>query len=399
MARHRRSSKLETRASRLRLDIKRKPYFLQVAPRVGLGYRRNQGPGTWVARGADGHGGYWTKAFALADDHEDADGNSVLTFWQAQDRAKEIVRGKAGGTRPVTVAEALEHYAADLKGRGGSTENVSRVISNLPPALAAKTVSILSSRELRHWRDGMVAKGQKSSTADRTARMMKAALNLASRDDPRVQNSSAWKSGLARLPEEEPPPNKIIGDGLIRKIVAAAHRLDPCLGLMVEVAAVTGSRPSQILRLEVADLRDTNPAAPQLMMPSSRKGRRRRVTRTPLPIPPELGKALRHHVADRDRSEVLLINGKGKLSYGVSRRGWIDIVSELGLDADVTLYSLRHSSIVRQLLKGVPTRVVAAHHDTSVPVIEHTYSRYIGTVSDQIVRGSLIDLSTEEAGR
>ena len=65
----------------------------------------------------------------------------------------------------------------------------------------------------------------------------------------------------------------------------------------------------------------------------------------------------------------------------------------LGIDAGVTLYSLRHSSIVRQLLAGVPTRVVAAHHDTSVPVLEHTYSRHISTVSDSVVRRALIDLS------
>jgi hypothetical protein len=39
------------------------------------------------------------------------------------------------------------------------------------------------------------------------------------------------------------------------------------------------------------------------------------------------------------------------------------------------MYALRHSSIVRQLLAGVPVRIVAAGHDTSVKMIEHTYSR------------------------
>ena len=198
MARHRRSSKLETRASRLRLDIKRKPYFLQVAPRVGLGYRRNQGPGTWIARGADGHGGYWTKAFAIADDHEDADGNTILNFWQAQDRAKQVVRGPVGGIRPITVAEALEHYASDLTVRGGSSANARRVINCVPPTLAAKTVSLLSSRELRHWRDGLINSGLKASSADRNARMLKAALNLAAKDDPRdVHRGSPAQLALA----------------------------------------------------------------------------------------------------------------------------------------------------------------------------------------------------------
>ena len=48
-------------------------------------YRRNKTNGTWVLKVSDGHGAYWTKGFALADDFEDADGKTVLTFYQAQD--------------------------------------------------------------------------------------------------------------------------------------------------------------------------------------------------------------------------------------------------------------------------------------------------------------------------
>jgi len=61
--------------------------------------------------------------------------------------------------------------------------------------------------------------------------------------------------------------------------------------------------------------------------------------------------------------------------------------------AEVTLYALRHSSIVRQLLAGVPTRVVAATHDTSVAMLERTYSRCIGEHSDALTRVALLDLA------
>jgi len=61
----------------------------------------------------------------------------------------------------------------------------------------------------------------------------------------------------------------------------------------------------------------------------------------------------------------------------------------------VTLYALRHSSIVNQLLAGVPVRVVAAGHDTSVAMLERTYSRHIGDHSDGLVRSSLIDVDGE----
>jgi len=218
--------------------------------------------------------------------------------------------------------------------------------------------------------------------------MLKAALNLAARDDPRITNASAWKTGLSRLPEAEPPPNKIISDDTVREIVAAAHEMDSRFGLFIEALATTGARSSQLQRLEVADLHDGD-SAPWLSMPSSRKGRRRRITRYAMPIPASLAEALRHLAYGRERHALLFAKSEGERSRHLFRR----LAADLGLDSSVSLYSLRHSSVVRQLLAGVPTRVVAAHHDTSVPVMEHTYSRHIASVGDSVVRQALLDFS------
>ena len=63
-----------------------------------------------------------------------------------------------------------------------------------------------------------------------------------------------------------------------------------------------------------------------------------------------------------------------------------------GLDpSEVTIYALRHSNIVRQLLAGVPARVVAVNHDTSIAMLERTYSRYIGDHADALARRALLD--------
>ena len=51
--------------------------------------------------------------------------------------------------------------------------------------------------------------------------------------------------------------------------------------------------------------------------------------------------------------------------------------------------NLRHSSVVRQLIAGVPIRVVAVNHDTSIAMLEKTYSRYIGDHSNDLVRQNL----------
>ena len=64
----------------------------------------------------------------------------------------------------------------------------------------------------------------------------------------------------------------------------------------------------------------------------------------------------------------------------------------------VVPYALRHSSIVRQLLRGVPIRVVVSHHDTSVAEIERTYSRFItGDPTEALTRATLLDLAKPAA--
>ena len=68
------------------------------------------------------------------------------------------------------------------------------------------------------------------------------------------------------------------------------------------------------------------------------------------------------------------------------------VVTAIGLDpAEVTMYCLRHSSIVRMLLRNVPIRLVASLHNTSVAMIEKHYSKYITEHSiDDITRAGLL---------
>jgi len=51
------------------------------------------------------------------------------------------------------------------------------------------------------------------------------------------------------------------------------------------------------------------------------------------------------------------------------------IATALKLGDDVTPYAFRHSSIIRMLVKYVPIRIVAQHHDTSTGEIEKVYAR------------------------
>jgi hypothetical protein len=65
---------------------------------------------------------------------------------------------------------------------------------------------------------------------------------------------------------------------------------------------------------------------------------------------------------------------------------------------EVTIYALRHSSIVRQLLKGVPVAIVADSHDTSERQIRAHYAKYISDHSDALTRAAMLDLTVPPAG-
>jgi integrase len=391
MARRPRASRLENRSNRLKLPVRWKPYdFTTISPGIALGYRRNQGPGVWVVRVADGKGGNWTKRVGLADDHEDADGTNVLSFWQAQDRARKLARGGDDAGRPLTVGEALDIYAADLVARGGAIENAGRIHKHITPTLASKPVGLLTVRELAHWRDGLLGAGMKSATLVRLCKAFKAALNLAARRDPRITNRAVWRDALSGIAEDYASRNvQRLEDNQVRAVVNAAYAIDPAFGLYCEVHAATGARTSQISRLTVADLQ--NGGAPRLMMPCSRKGKNRKAGKRPVPITASLAAKLR---SNRLADAPLLLRSDGQ-AWQSTQDGDHEVLYRKAAErAGVvgTIYALRHSSIVRMLLAQVSPRITAAVHDTSLSQLERTYSAFIADYSDAVTRPALLDL-------
>ena len=219
-------------------------------------------------------------------------------------------------------------------------------------------------------------------------------MTLAASRDTRIGNVLAWKFGLAALPNAGEARNTILSDDTVRELVGAAYNIDHAFGLLVETAAVTGARVSQIARLEVQDLQD-DCAAPRLMMPSSRKGRGRKIERRPVPIPPSLATKLQAAGNGRAADAPLLLKQLGgRWRKGDHAKPFTAITR--GFDpVNVTFYALRHSSIVRELLANIPVRVVAAKHDTSVAMIERTYSKHISDHTDALTRRALLDLAAD----
>src|SRR5262249_29576741 len=139
-------------------------------------------------------------------------------------------------------------------------------------------------------------KGFARGTVGRTIRMAKAALNAAADQDRRISRD-AWQVGLKSLPDAERTRGDVIlSDATVRRVITAAHEEGPEFALLVELAAINGAPPSQLRRLQVADVQ-TDGADPRLMMPTSAKGRRKEITRRPVPIPAALALRLRQLAA------------------------------------------------------------------------------------------------------
>jgi hypothetical protein len=156
-----------------------------------------------------------------------------------------------------------------------------------------------------------------------------------------------------------------------------------------------GGFASQAARLTCGDLQTDRPD-PRLMMPSSFKGAQKKITHRPVPITPALAAALKRATSDRPGDAPLLLKRGGSAWQATNTSDHRDLfrraVERAGLDPDqTTSYALRHSSIVRALLGGVPVAVVAQQHDTSVREIEAHYGKFILDFSDAISRRVLLD--------
>jgi integrase len=393
MARRVRSKDLETRTARLRLARRKKPYAVKIMRGVYLLYRRNETAGPWMVRVCRG-GEDWTERLGLSDDFDEADARDTLDYWQAQDRAPVQARvGKP--TSDLSVRAAVERYERDLEARGNDSENARRVLSHLASSkLANKLLTAPSlANNLSEFRDHLVAQGCKPATIDRIFHAFRAALNLAAENDERITRRP-WKAALKDSGGAEAGAGNVILDDADRRALrGVAYRDSDEFGLLIDVLDETGARPSQVARLTAEDVQAdftdprTGKRQPRLMIPVSRKGNGKKKARSiPVPITGELADRL------KGRTGVLLRRADGTPWVEVNLTHYCARAMEgvtFNNPSKVTMYALRHTSIVRQLLAGVPTRVVAALHDTSVVMIEHNYSRFIGDHVDDIVRATL----------
>lgn len=417
-------AKLATRTARAGLP--EGIHFRSIDENVHLSYRRGKRGGTWGLRVYCGDGQYRRERLGVADDIIE-EGNLTFDAAVKAARAKVTAWRKKEAARaagPIaTVRSAVESYV-EMRDRRESLHQGRAVRSSAShklnahvlcnEELAATELHRLTVAELAKWRKSL---NGSAASRQRVVNDFKAALNDCA---PTAETKLIIKEGLAAPKGEgrsqgegDDVECKLLTDAQTRSLLKTLrHTGDEDLYLLSLVLASTGTRFAQARLLKVKDVQIDRL---RIVMPSSRKGRSdsRRRDAVPIPVGQDIIDALMPIIAGRGPNEVLFQRWRHRQvapgQWVRDSRGPWKTASELsrpiraaieaaGLPASTSAYSFRHSSIVRSLREGLPVRLVAQLHDSSIQMIEAAYTRFMADALEDVARKAIVPMVTEDRG-
>jgi integrase len=377
-------AKLDSRTARAKLKKGRQPHWQALTPRTHLGFQhwKGNGAGRWILRRYLGQGNkYRVMPLGLADDYDDPNGVTILSFDQAKAKALSMV--ETSGDQKVqnlTVRQAMERYIRFKESEGAPVWDVkSRGAANILPELGDLVVAELTDDILRGWRNRMAASPaqtrpkagkvqyrskpegdeavrKRRSSANRTLNTLKAILNKAF-DDKQVNNRDAWGRRLKPFKDVNSPPVRYL-------TLAEAQRLyngcDPEFQPLVRAALETGARYGELGRLVIADF---NSDAGTLAIRKSKSGKARHIVLTD-----EGAAFFRQLCAGRTGSDLMFTHQDGKpwkKSYQIVPIR--EANERASITPAVTFHGLRHTWASLAVMAGVPLMIVAknlGHIDT-----------------------------------
>jgi integrase len=377
---------LRDRTSRGKLKISGKPHWVSLGRGLHLGYRKGKQDGQWVWRHYLGAGQYHTDTFATADDLASSNGKTVLTWDEAQDKARELrdafIQQQAGAPakkEPLTVARAVEDYVADLRARRGDApadEAGGRLRKHLLPELGERFLAHLTEADIRGFRNSMVKDDydeevvrRSRDSANRVLGIAKAAFNLAF-NAGKVDDDRAWRR-LGRFEDAGVARKVILTDAQQQKLMDA---LEADLCNVSLLGAWTGARLKELTDARVRDI-DLERGT---LTVKSNKGRRGRVRYRDIHLPADALSLLRRLASGKKPGDHLLTTAAGTpWTKSLHARPFAAAVEKAGLEPETTFYALRHSYISRALKAGVPVKAVADQCGTSIAMIQAHYAKFI----------------------
>lgn len=427
MARKLRSAKLDSRTSRLKLEVGKR-HQERISDRCYLAYRRPKdgGGGSWMARWIDkDQGKSFQKRLGDADDFMDADGIQILDFNSAQTAAeawfKELSReahfkatGQVVSPGPYTVTAAMCDYLRDAKKRGvkGYAIMKTTIDAHIIPELGDLPVGKLTKHKIEEWlhsladaprrrtgrprKDGEdishlpdpVTEDEKRARKDSANRILtnlNAALNFAYKNG-RVTGATPWRE-VSRF--------KNVGMARVRFLTVEEQRrlvnaCPPGFQELVQAALFTGCRYGELCRLTV---RDFDAKSWTVFVETSKSGKSRHVA-----VAEEGIKWFVAQVAGKPTGGALLTrpNAKGRarkhqenpFAWGPhdQKKAMIKACEAAKIEL-LGFHELRHTYASGLVNAGVPLVYVAAqlgHADTSM--VEKYYGHLCPTALSASIR-------------
>lgn len=406
MARSARDRKLDTRSARLKQPIG-KYHWVPIGKGLALGYRRTKdGYGNWSARVLLPTKKYALRNLGTADDQQEANGVDVLTFYEAQAKARELVDSikAAGGIliRPITVKDAADRYLDWYRDhRKGVSVVESALRAHILPSLGERLLSDLTTIELRNWitkiaaapaklRTGKyskkvnqrplaitpAAKKARQSTANRILTVLKALLNKAFADGYVAENT-AW-SKVKPFRDVDTARIRFLTNSEAQKLVTACP---PDLLRLVRAALLTGARRGELANLTVAEV---NLNTSQIYIAESKSGKPRHI-----PLNPEGLKHFREIIRGKNRNE-LAFTHNGGLAWGPNHhvRALNAACEKAKIEPKVSFHELRHTYASHLANAGVDLLTISkllGHSDTRITA-KHYAHLIDRTLSDAVTK-------------
>jgi integrase len=400
MARTPRSTSLETRTARLRLAVRKKPYWTSAGLRgAHLGYRRtSDGNGSWVLRRYLGKQQYLTHVIAQADDYADSDNSGVLSYHEAIDGIRNETQAKPAARTCYSVKDAVEDYVVWLRMHRKSAQDAEwklrayvlpffgedRLVSSLTPFdfeqwLAWAFKHRPPGRRKKPISDKAPAEGdeaqspssdapvkttshspeeierRRKSTLNRVMNLMKACFNRAFLTGL-VSTDIAWKR-LRRFKGADAARIQWLGlrdaQRLIKECAADFRSI-------VHAAMLTGARWSELRALKVHDY-DARSAT--VLIAASKSGTARRI-----PLTTEGKAAFKAWTTGHEATDFIFVRCTGQ-AWGLQdqKRPMTLACEAANIKPAVGFHALRHSYASMLVQKGVSLAVVAealGHRDT-----------------------------------
>jgi integrase len=352
--------------------------------------------GKWVVRIYLGEQNYAVETIATADDKSDANGVDVLTFYQAQDKARRMrdERSKAGaGLGPYTVSKALEDYFAFLRSEGRPDHLVNdterRAAALIKSKLGEVEITKLTTAQLRKWRDELVRAGARTRTAkgqpqkhreiegDDALRARRASVNRVWAT-LRAALNHAFSEGHAPSDREWrklKPFKGVDGKRTGYLTIADAKRLinacDPDFRILVQAALLTGGRYSSLTQLRVRDFHEHGGTVDL----RTRKGNGSERVFSVALTPDEGVPFFKSICAGRAANDLMFVRANGSFW---SRNFQAEPMREACERAKITplgFNQLRHTWASHAVMSGTPLLVVARNlGHTSTKMVESHYA-------------------------